>query len=603
MLTSRKTAALWILTGILLLCAIWLTFGLNSRGLWVDEGWSIIAAGKPNLAEVTSMVADDVHPPLYFYLLHIWQAFTGQTVFTLRFFTVLTTLISAAVIYRMGKALFGQQTGILAALLFVLHDLVLVLGQETRQYSQGQLLAALTIWMYWRFWRRPSRSNGIALCLAGAALLWTHYWGGFVLLALALHALITSHRNIVPYAVAFSVVGLLFAPWLPVLYTQITDGIPQGIGHALPASRMGYEILAYQLLGIPEVLWGLLALVGSMNLASRRWQPSSASILPALIVVVTIILSVLIDLFYPTLSFRTLSVILPALLVLIAHSVNALRGIGQHVMIFIIIVLSISLTAAGPPTRLPWKQVAEYVTTHSGPDDTVLIETWFDSYAFMYYLQHRDSGITYLGTELERRKGASEDFEAHLHEHTDNYDGIWVVYFSSEYDLSPVLSAAGFNRTAVITWETELSPIDLWRYDRVPNSPSIAVYDEILQLDSYTLYTQKNGITLNLLWSALKQPAYNYTISTFLLDTNGVLVTQHDSYPLDNHSPTLSWITGNHYFDGRFLPIEGVARGVYHVGLKVYTFVDDRYEEIEIVAPEPCETPCEFIILDQVEIR
>lgn len=131
---AGRWLSLWLMVGVLLLGAALLLHDLDGRSLWVDEGWSVAASSQPNLAAVTRMVAADVHPPLHLAGLHVWQRLAGDTVFALRLSSALTVMIAAALVYRLGRALFGAGTGLLAALLFVLHDLILVLGGEIRQY-------------------------------------------------------------------------------------------------------------------------------------------------------------------------------------------------------------------------------------------------------------------------------------------------------------------------------------------------------------------------------------------------------------------------------------------------------------------------------------
>ena len=135
-----------VMVGVLLVGAGVLMQDLATyEPLWVDEGWSIAAAEQGTLIDVTEFVAADVHPPLYFQILAVWDALTGRTIFGLRTLSVLIVLLSAALVYKLGRDVMNPYAGVLAALLFVLHDLIGVLGREVRQYPLTQFMAVLVM--------------------------------------------------------------------------------------------------------------------------------------------------------------------------------------------------------------------------------------------------------------------------------------------------------------------------------------------------------------------------------------------------------------------------------------------------------------------------
>ena len=149
---SKQSIYFPLLASIILVLGAFLFIrNLDSLSLWVDEGWSVYVADSPQLTDAVELVAEDVHPPLYFVGLYLWRQFTGESVFAYRYLTVLMVLLTGAVIYRVGQALFNRTAGVIALSLYLLHDLILVLGQEIRQYSLAQLLVVVTVWTYWRF--------------------------------------------------------------------------------------------------------------------------------------------------------------------------------------------------------------------------------------------------------------------------------------------------------------------------------------------------------------------------------------------------------------------------------------------------------------------
>ncbi|MGD8735923.1 MAG: hypothetical protein PVJ85_04125, partial [Anaerolineae bacterium] len=61
---------------------------LSFQPLWWDEGWSVYFASS-ELRTIFELTAVDIHPPLYYVLLHYWTQFLGSGVVAIRLFSVL----------------------------------------------------------------------------------------------------------------------------------------------------------------------------------------------------------------------------------------------------------------------------------------------------------------------------------------------------------------------------------------------------------------------------------------------------------------------------------------------------------------------------------
>lgn len=615
-----------------------LSHHLTYTSLWADEGWTIAATTEKNPVDVvTQWVVEDVHPPLFFVELNLWRKFTGDTIFEMRYFSVLVTWVGVALMYRLGKALFSARAGILAALFFALHDLVHVLTQEVRHYPQQQTAVILALWLYWRFWRRPTQRRGFAFVLGGTALIYTHYWGGFVLMALGIHALVTrgwrwyfgienaaqnreasvlfsAWLRVKPFVWAFLAIFLLYLPWLPTLYHQMTVERPRGLPHALDNSWIVYKTLAYQLLGTPEIFWIILACAGTVGvLGASRWQawlPTAASGLPMLVIVLTVGLSILVNTHYNSLSFRSLAVVIPALVVLIGRALAQFRVREQFLMATFLVVHSLATTAAAPVERPPWPQLADFVAHHFTQGDVVLLEMDTDEFALAYYLDHSGAVVRHVSTENERlRLNNDVEFSAFLSETLANVDGLWIAKFGYyAYDIRNDVMAQEFvvSAPAVTDWGRYVDgrPIELLRYDR-PATEVEVVFGEVMQLMRSSVSHASNEVVVNLLWSTAKKPEINYTVSTFLLADSGAAVTFHDSQPFDARSRTVDWQVGNYYFDSHALATEALPPGHYRIGVKVYHFIDTSFTQLEIDRASDCSAnaQCEYVVVGEVSIE
>jgi len=50
---------------------------LADADIWWDEGWTVWTA-RHSIADVARLMATDVHPPLYFFLLRFWLKLAGD---------------------------------------------------------------------------------------------------------------------------------------------------------------------------------------------------------------------------------------------------------------------------------------------------------------------------------------------------------------------------------------------------------------------------------------------------------------------------------------------------------------------------------------------
>jgi mannosyltransferase len=119
---------------------------LGSRGMWLDETFSVWLANH-NVAEMLQWTAKlDQHPPLYYLLLHYWIALNGDAPYYARLLSVLFGAGSIPTIYLIGKRLSGVVVGLAAAVLMALSPFNIYFAQETRMYTLLALNAAVAIY-------------------------------------------------------------------------------------------------------------------------------------------------------------------------------------------------------------------------------------------------------------------------------------------------------------------------------------------------------------------------------------------------------------------------------------------------------------------------
>lgn len=129
----------------------------------------------------------DIHPPLYFWLLHIWTLIFGVHLWTGPSLNFLLDLFTAIAIYQLSRKVFDEPaSAVMVVVLWFLSPSVIETSLIARQYSLLALFCVLFCIAVLRFTNQP-RTVGVKTLLAvvfitvGGVL--THYY--FVLLAVA----------------------------------------------------------------------------------------------------------------------------------------------------------------------------------------------------------------------------------------------------------------------------------------------------------------------------------------------------------------------------------------------------------------------------------
>jgi len=241
------------LIGIIVLGACLRLYGLSEPSLWFDESYSYHMT-RLSAAGIIRHTAGDVHPPLYYLLLKGWVSVFGDTVFAMRSMSVVLDLVFLAVFHHLAVSLYrghpGSSAGapgagrgtagstsiaLIATALAATSVFRVLLAREVRMYPLGALLAASSSWALWAaLWGcQSSAAPWLAYVVLATGLAYTHNYGLFTVatqwafaLAFLAHqgfrdrASGSTGRRLLRAVLAFSAVGLAYAPWIPVLLRQ-----------------------------------------------------------------------------------------------------------------------------------------------------------------------------------------------------------------------------------------------------------------------------------------------------------------------------------------------------------------------------------------------
>lgn len=580
MTSKARTYALFTL--ILLLGAALRIIHIDQQSIWVDEGLAWYHANQPDLLLSLSR---DTHPPLYFAGLRLWQELTGQSELALRFFSVVPSMLSIALVTHLARELRRLRGGPaaiipLAALFMALADAEIYLAQEVRHYTWHVLFAIGSAWAFLR-WLRTQEGRWWGLWIAFTTLLvYTHYIGAFTGVAQGLYALLFLRgRRRVQAIGGLIVSALLLAPWLLLVGTRQVGN--SGANWSFEPSLALLEDVRGRWFGAMWPLTMGLALLGAVSIhyLPGRWRVKGRPFGPAFLllawIVVPLALGYLVNAFIPILSPRRFSQITPAVALLTAFGLGNLRSPARGFLVAVLIVYGVSYVDFGR-YEPEWRDVAALTTRYALPGDLTLTDIDGGDYQLQYYYrQQLRPGVDYRSLKTWR------DFSGETYNQLPallaSYETIWLLHWSSDYQVFGALDQRGFAQTALQTVEHIGSILRVYRYDRVPpRDAAVAAYENGMVLRWARI--DEAGLRVDLLWSADENLNVAYTTSAFLLDAAGQLVAQADSIPFAGARPTTDWQPGEVIYDPKALQLQGLEAlpaGRYSVGVQVYRFTPE----------------------------
>ncbi|WP_409316040.1 glycosyltransferase family 39 protein [Pseudomonas sp. KCJK9016] len=158
-------------------------YGLERPFFWADEAFSLRLGSLP-IDQIWYFSGRDVHPPFYYFVLHIWSLIWGESQYAARALSAvcgsMAVVCSACLVRTVAGARGGLVCGILSAFL----PIAIRYSQEARMYALLSLLVvastlALAAWV-----KKPERKRYLCCYVFFAVLsIYTHYFSVLAILS------------------------------------------------------------------------------------------------------------------------------------------------------------------------------------------------------------------------------------------------------------------------------------------------------------------------------------------------------------------------------------------------------------------------------------
>ena len=221
-----KNILLFTLPAIAIL--LWTILSWNDH-LWYDEAYTLALIKHP-FSQLIDITSRDVHPPLYYLCLRLFYLLCGQSIISLKIFS----LLFMAGVMLLGlfqiRPLFGNRVAFFYLFLSAVMPCMTLQSYNVRMYSFAMFFILLCAIYAYRFCLKQTPFNLVIFCLAGIIASYTHT---FALISIViLYGImifytfyVKKYKQLIPILASGFINALAFLPWLLVLVKQFENRV------------------------------------------------------------------------------------------------------------------------------------------------------------------------------------------------------------------------------------------------------------------------------------------------------------------------------------------------------------------------------------------
>lgn len=193
-----------------------------TRGFWGDEAWTSLISQLP-YAQMLKTTAADFHPPGYYTVIELVYKFLPPTEIVTRSVSILFYLLTIIAVYLFAQKYKGQVFGMVSALIVAINPIFFSYAFEARNYTMFAFAATVSCYLLSRLSEKITKRDAVLFVLFSTIGIYTHYYMFFILAAQGFYLLMFDRRIFLKMTLAYIVVGILYLPWIPFLYAQVTS--------------------------------------------------------------------------------------------------------------------------------------------------------------------------------------------------------------------------------------------------------------------------------------------------------------------------------------------------------------------------------------------
>lgn len=454
--------------GIIIVGIIFISLSIFHTSLWFDESYSVGMASKSFL-DIYLIGSNDVHPILYYYILHIFYLIFGANLYVYRVLSMIPLAILSMLGYTHIRKDFGEKVGLLFSFFTLFLPLNCVYSGEIRMYTWAMLLVSLMAIYAYRIYLKSSYKNWILFAIFSVSSAYIHYYSlatafviNLILLIYFIKKAINERKKdskskiytmeLKCFTISAISQILIYSPWLICVWQQIL-GLSNGFWISRPTLKLFLEIFIFQFTGNLDVkyinqtiaiLYGVITLVYTIyciirmhfkkeKIEERKTNNAGAWAIGVYFIVMFFILIICIKkpLLYPR-YFLTLT----GLFIFFLSFYMANKGKKLFTVIISVLTVIISMTINYKIIKINYaksnNEPIEYVKEDLRPDDMIIFENESGS-GFVLSMHFEDIQNCFYDAKNWNVEPAYKAFGKdllyihHLDELNDYKGRIWVI--------------------------------------------------------------------------------------------------------------------------------------------------------------------------------
>lgn len=260
---------------IIIIGIIFISIPIFHTNLWFDESYSV-AIARHSFKEIYTIGSSDVHPVLYYWILHIINLILGNNIIAYRLFSVLCIDILGIIGYTHIRKDFGERAGTIFSFLAFFWPVNIVYAGEIRMYTMAMLEVTIMCIYAYRIYKSKHENNTsdaeepntkpkschilkdwVIFAIFSLASAYTHYYSlmtagivNVVLFILFIKEAIQERKftySIKAFIISAIAQIILYIPWLIVIFRTV--GHISGFWIQLKFPDTLIELLTFQFAG------------------------------------------------------------------------------------------------------------------------------------------------------------------------------------------------------------------------------------------------------------------------------------------------------------------------------------------------------------------
>lgn len=227
----------------------------SSTSIWYDESVTLKLAHQSWL-DIYRSSTQDVNAPLYPFFIKLWTLLFGYSLSTVRFFSVVCSVLTVALIFKIADKNFGRKAAIFCSLFISISNIHIYYSEEGRCYATLCLFASVNLYYFFELLKLPSTRNIILYTGFGLFAIYTQFFFGlqmFVGFVILIYKNLNDLRVIKKLIAFHLLAALFFGVWF--IHTFF-------LKKAVDISNSWIPPLSYE-----NMLWYFRDLFNSENLA------------------------------------------------------------------------------------------------------------------------------------------------------------------------------------------------------------------------------------------------------------------------------------------------------------------------------------------------